>query len=122
MDDQLDLSLRPPTPWMDPPKAPAASVEQVTLTLDRGTIEGRYRAWLATPEGQEAFVGIERRILADVAGGATRVSVNLVVELVRGSPPHPRIDNSFRALMARDLRAKYSELKTIIEIRQRGAV
>lgn len=84
------------------------------------SVEERYAAWRATTEGQHLFDQIARVCLQEAGSGATRVSVYRAFEVLRGRPPHPSIDNRFRALVSRDLAAKYAILDRLLERRTKG--
>jgi len=99
------------------PTAPPASVEQAVLPI-RGTIEERYRAWRTTEP--DVYTEIERRAVARAEGGATRVETNKITADVRGEW-RVKINNDFRALIARDLRTAHPILRPLIHVRARRA-
>jgi len=106
------------------PTAAGAAGEQLGLSLG-GTLQGRYDAWRRTSEGLLAFLEIERRVLARANSGSReqpveRIAVNEITELVRRDL-RVRINNSWRALISRELIARTPWLKDLIEIRRRRA-
>lgn len=102
------------TPW---PESPPATAENRVLPL-QGTNQGRYDLWLATEDGERVYEAIRVRALALAATGATRISINLLMEQVRGALRLP-CDNTYRALIGRDLVEECPVLRDLIELRQR---
>ena len=101
------------------PTRPRARVEQQVLPV-RGTIAERYAHWRATEFGAEAFAELERRALRLAQASDDRIEINRLVAELRQTR-HRQINNSYRALLARELRDRHPRLKPLIEIRQRRA-
>jgi hypothetical protein len=115
---KLDRTIAPDLgPLFDFPTAPPAIDEQRQLALD-GTIEAKYLAWRATPEGQEAYQWIATRATELVAGGATRLSISQLVEGYRFAM-RQSVNNTFRAPMVRELEDQYPVLAGLFEQRVR---
>jgi hypothetical protein len=99
------------------PESAAAATEQREIPLD-GTIEQRYQAWRATPEGTAAFQWIAGRATSMVAQGATRLSIAQLVEGYRFNE-RASVNNTYRAPMVRELEDRYPILRGLFEARVR---
>lgn len=86
-------------------------------------LEKRFALWAA--DNAEIIEALEKQALAAVAAGAARLSMNSLFELARYSDHHTirgaerwKLDNSFRAPLARLLMEKRPELRGIFEVRR----
>jgi hypothetical protein len=102
------------------PVSPPAAGEQLALPLE-GTLAGRYAAWRQTADGLRVFLEIERRVLARANRGDERVEINDVTADLRQDWA-VAINNSWRALISRELLARHAFLRGKIETRRRRAV
>jgi hypothetical protein len=84
-------------------------------------LTARYLTWRRSLAGVAAFGEIERRALAAAQAGAGRIEVNRLVAEIRAER-RERINNSFRALISRDLRDAHPALRPLIEVRERRAL
>lgn len=86
----------------------------------RKSLDIRYLEWRQSEAGRELAHQVEQVALSAAAAGAARISVNLIFEQLRQSR-RVSIDNSFRALLARELRDRHPALKDRIHIKERAA-
>jgi hypothetical protein len=113
----LPLFAMRPLDW---PEAPAAGVEQGVLPIRKATIEGNYRAWLATVAGERVLHEFCKQALEDMESGC-RLSAKLIWELVRRKLK-VEMNNDYHALLVRDAEAKHPQLAGKFEKRRRQAV
>lgn len=103
-----------------PPRRPAPGpAEQRVLPID-GTLQARYEAWRRSDEGAWVFATIRERALDEARDGAQRIGVKGLVEDVRRDLK-VHANNSYTALIARELRDTEPELEDLIELRERTA-
>src|SRR5690349_17810577 len=76
----------------------------------------RYAEWRETVDGREVAELVGRAALDQAANGAKRISINLLFEQFRQAR-HAKIDNSFRACLAAELRDRYPWLKALIHVK-----
>lgn len=123
-----DPEMAPPTndtaglpmfdaPWW--PEAPKVKAESLCLPIP-GTIDGDYKAWRESPEGEQAFACLAQRALELATTGQRRVSTKALFEWYRSLHRLP-INNDWTALVARELVDRFEALKGKIEMRQRKA-
>lgn len=86
----------------------------------RKSLDVRYLEWRQSEEGCELAHQVEQVALQAAAAGVARISVNLIFEQLRQTR-RVSIDNSFRALLARELRDRHPTLKDRIHIKERAA-
>lgn len=114
MSDQLAIPLAPGAF----PAAPSARpTEQRTLPIT-GTLEARYQAWRATPEGVRAFEAIVDEAVGLEEEGVQRLSAKALVESVRARLKI-QINNVFTALIAREIADRIPYLGDLLEFRRR---
>mgnify|MGYP001612059033 CR=1 FL=1 len=101
------------------PERPPASADQGVLPLE-GTLERAFRSWRATEEGQAVIGYVVRRALEEAQRGAWRIEVNALFAEARARL-RLKCNNSFRAAVSRELRAKYPHLRSLIHVRERKA-
>lgn len=113
---QIDTTpLFAPLGWPESPPAPAE--EQQVLPIRKATIEGDYRAWLTTVDGERVLHEFCKQALEDLEAGQ-RLSAKLIWELVRRKL---RVDmnNDFTPLAARDCELKHPTTAGLFEKRKR---
>lgn len=76
----------------------------------------RYAEWRESLEGREIAELVGRAALDQAANGATRISINLLFEQFR-QVRHTKIDNSFRACLAAELRDRFPWLRALIHVK-----
>lgn len=86
----------------------------------RQNTPGAYIAWRNSGEGMRAWDAIRDAALREARDGATRISVNRLVEEVRRLLK-VEVNNTFRAWIADDLVLLYPRLRDVIERRRRRA-
>ena len=101
------------------PEAAPATDEQRCLPID-GTIEGRYQAWRATGDGQAVVACFYLFANEEIGRGATRLSGKFLAERVRARL-RLNLNNSFVALLVRDLEADCELVRGLFEKRVRRA-
>ncbi len=84
----------------------------------RRPLEERYREWRATDDGVEVFRMIEAQALNAIAAGEERIEINLLYAQVR-RVRKKAADNSFRALISRELIDLHPELMGVIHVKKR---
>lgn len=100
------------------PTAPVVQgVEQRSLQLPH-SIDERYESWRRTEDGQRAFRVAHGEALGQIARGATRLFIDQLVWVVRGGLGLS-LDNSFRALLVRELEETDALCRGLFETRQR---
>lgn len=93
--------------------------DQLPIFGDPATsLDERYREWRETDDGVEVFHLVEQMALTALYEGKQRIEVNLLYAQVRETR-RQSADNSFRALIARELIAKHPPLGALIEVRKR---
>lgn len=112
----IHLSTCPKVSGSAAPPPPSGPQSPIPTPL-AGSREA-YWAWRRTEDGLVAWGGIQRTVLGLVASGASRISINAVVEQVR-SNTGLRINNTWRAYIADELIERYPTLKPLIERRKR---
>lgn len=104
---------------------PAVSEQSILVfDVEENRLRRRYHVWRDTPGGQAAYALCRRYALEKLARGQ-RFGIAQLVERVRCDTPVAiekdaagyRINNSFRAYIARDLIAEVPALKPLIETR-----
>lgn len=86
----------------------------------RKSLDVRYFEWRHSEQGRELAHQVEQVALAQARAGAARISINLIFEQLRQAQ-RASIDNSFRALLARELRKRHPVLTDKIHIKDRKA-
>lgn len=109
----------PPTGAVDADLFTGSAAPPAMPAGDRPPLALRYAAWRATELGADLFHQVARAALNLAQGGARRIEINALWASIRALR-HVSMDNSFRAPAARELRARYPELRDLIEVR--GAV
>ena len=116
-DQTAGLALFENEPIPDPPPAPPSGPR-----IDPPSAESNsrlaYDRWRQTLDGIRVYSLIERRALALVEHGATRISVNALAESVR-LKFHLEVNNTYRAYIADDLVEAHPKLVECIERRKR---
>ncbi len=92
--------------------------EQPSLPI-KGTIEGDYHAWRQTDLGKQVYGMMRDRALELAAGGAKRIGMKAVAEYVRAQKVI--VNNTFVAMIARELVEREKSLAEKIERRERTA-
>lgn len=93
--------------------------DQLGLWQDRRTpLDLRYAAWRATTDGQDVFAAVERLAMNARHAGERRIEINLLFAQVR-QRRKKAADNSFRALIARELIGRHPELAGLIHVKKR---
>lgn len=92
---------------------------QLSLPM-RPPLSERYAIWKASPDGMRFLREVELRVLDLAVNNPRRIELNLIWATVRAAL-RLHADNSFRALFARDLVAKWSHLSGMIRLRERTA-
>ena len=93
--------------------------ESVQLPLwgdGRKPLALRYGEWRRSSEAAAIAQQVTDLALARATAGAARISINLLFEQVRLAN-RVAVDNSFRALLARELRDRYPELQHRIHVK-----
>lgn len=105
---------------LDAPTRPRVThAEQRELSLDR-TLTQSYERWRGTVDGMAVYAEVLARVMRAAAAGSTRIGVKLIVELVRHDLK-TSVNNSFSALMAREVLDEHPELAPLVELRERKA-
>lgn len=92
--------------------------EQRSLPI-KGTIEGDYHAWRQTELGKQVYGMMRGRALELAAGGSKRIGMKAVAEWVRAQKVI--VNNSYVALISRELLETEPSLEGKIEQRERTA-
>jgi hypothetical protein len=134
MIDEVEMSAHRPTPTQEdfgdlfaplgpsePPTRPVVTrAEQRALPLAGGTLEGDYQAWRQTAMGQFVYDALRTKAIGDARTGARRLSAKGLVEWVRAMHKVD-VNNSYTALLARELTDREPELRGLFELRERTA-
>lgn len=104
--------------WPEAPQVETA--EQRGLSLP-GSLEQRYQVWRETADGKAVFGWLAERSVAAVAAGATKLFIDRMVWPCR-QELGLSINNSYRALLVRELIDRYPTLRGAFELRQRTSV
>lgn len=92
---------------------------QLALWQDRRRpLDVRYAEWRATADGTEVFRMVEELALNALKADEKRIEVNLLFAQVRRVRKQAA-DNSFRALLARELIDKHPQLGGVIHVKKR---
>jgi hypothetical protein len=91
---------------------------QLAFTLDRRPLAQRYAEWRRSADGHEVVHLVEQQALNALSAGETRIEINLLWAQVR-RVRRKAADNSFRALLARELIDKHPQLRGIIRVKRR---
>lgn len=128
-DPEVQLARATPAPLSELPMFASVAawpqVETVTAAEQRGlelpdSLEARYAAWRRTDDGTAAYRWILTEALGQVARGATRLFVDRLFwdyrQKIRG-----KANNSYRALMVREMIDAHHALLNCFETRHRSA-
>lgn len=88
--------------------------------FDRRSIEERYAEWRTSDDGIEVVRMVEEQALNALAADEKRIEVNLLFAQVR-RVRRKAADNSFRALIARELIDKHPQLRGVIRVKKRNS-
>jgi hypothetical protein len=122
----VDRMIPPPAqqatdlPLFGFPTMPAVTEAEDRFLELPETTEGRYAEWRKTDDGRRLFEIMRWRAVALVRAGEQRVGAKALFEWVR-STHHVSIDNTFTALVGRELLDCEPELKDKIHLRERRA-
>jgi hypothetical protein len=86
---------------------------------DRRSLDGRYVEWRRSDDGIEVVQLIEEQALNAARAGEMRIEINLLWAQVR-RVRRKAADNSFRALLARELIDKHPQLRGVIRVKKRA--
>lgn len=117
-----------PTPHAEPeslfsgafPTRPEVQVADQLYAPLEGTNQGRYEAWRRTGTGERVYAEVRRRALLMAARGERRVGTKALCEDLR-KEWRVTINNTFTALIARELIDEHPHLLGIVELRERRA-
>lgn len=82
-------------------------------------LDVRYRNWRASSDGREVAHLVEQQALNALQSGEKRIEINLLWAQVR-RVRRKAADNSFRALLARELIDKHPKLRGVIRVKKRA--
>lgn len=80
----------------------------------------RYHEWRRSVEGQEVARLVERYALDQLAAGSRRISINQLFEAIRAAR-RVKLDNSYRAALAREILHKHPELAGKLRVKGKRA-
>ena len=113
-----DLPLLAPTEtW--PERPPAAPAEQRGLALPE-SLEAKYAEWRRTEDGEAAYAWLVTTALAQVRAGTVRLFIDRLVWDYR-QQTRRSLNNSYRALLVREMTDAHPALSKVFETRTRRA-
>ena len=106
---------------IEPPRRPPVErTEQRALLIPGGTLEGDYAAWRETELGRFVYEAIRTKAIGEARTGARRLSAKALMEWCRATH-RVECNNTWTALIGRELAEREPELRPLFEFRQRSA-